>query len=211
VIDTAIPCCCFFLQVLMQLAQAFLSCSQPKRVLDCISIMQGLSTGRTPPAGLLQLSSLALLQQGKLAAASAQLCAWLKQGGQSTAEACAAVRSFLLALNSCGLDSAATNAQERAAAVQAVAAAAGELCRSDPAVALEVVMQLLSEEVSWRKAVLPVCLHRHATATAMPQTFAALPDRTPFMLTIFYFKCHDGCCVCLWRHVVARRAAAVPS
>jgi hypothetical protein len=135
------------LQVLMQLVQAYLSCSQPKRVLDCISVMQGLSTGRTPPAGLLQLSSLALLQQGKLDAASAQLCAWLKQGRQSTAEACAAVRSFLLALHSCGPDSAASNAQGRAAAVEAVAAAAGELCRSDPAVALEVVMQLLGEEV----------------------------------------------------------------
>lgn len=149
---TAVPACRFFLQVLMQLAQAYLSCSQPKHVLDCISTMQGLSTGRTPLAGLLQLSSLALLQQGKLDAASAQLCAWLKQGGQGTAEACAAVRSFLLALHSCGPESAATNVQERAAAVQAVAAAAGELCRSDPAVALEVVMQLLAEEVraAWR-------------------------------------------------------------
>jgi hypothetical protein len=139
-------------------------------------------------AGLLQLSSLALLQQGKLGAASAQLCAWLQHGGQGTEEACTSVRSFLAALHSQphtagtsgggtadgsvsgtigagassnrdraaqgagGMAAAAVkcvSAEERAAAVQQVAAAAAEHCRSDPAVALEVVMQLLMEQVSW--------------------------------------------------------------
>jgi hypothetical protein len=137
--------------------------------------------------GVLQLSSLALLQQGKLGAASTQLCAWLQHGGQGTEEACAAVRSFLAAVhsqpytartsgggtaggtvssavdasaNSNGDDAAqgagsidavavkCASAEERAAAVQQVAAAAAEHCRSDPAVALEVVMQLLMEQVS---------------------------------------------------------------
>lgn len=136
--------------------------------------------------GLLQISSLALLQQGKLGAASAQLCAWLKQGGQRTEEACTAVRSFLVALhahvgpaaNTGGTSAAMTandtaiaaagvqvqdgrargaaaargcSAEERAEAVQQVAAAAAEHCRTDPAVALEVAMQLLADPVSgWR-------------------------------------------------------------
>lgn len=165
----------------MQLAQAYLASEQPARVLQCTSLMQGLSTGRAPPAGLLQLSSLALLQQGKLGAASAQLCAWLQQGAQGTEEACTAVRSFLIALHSqastraahsgdgppsagaegdppaTGAGSAAAagaqasarcSAEERAAAVQQVAAAAADRCRSDPAVALEVVLHLLDEQVS---------------------------------------------------------------
>jgi hypothetical protein len=38
-------------QVLLQLAQAYLASGQPGSVLDCISTMQGLSKGRTPPAG----------------------------------------------------------------------------------------------------------------------------------------------------------------
>jgi hypothetical protein len=137
----------------------------------------------TTPTGLLQISSLALLQQGKLGAASAQLCAWLKQGGQRTEEACTAVRSFLVALDThvgapvsmggttavmtvSDTASAAAgvqvqdgrargaaaaggcSAEERAAAVQQVAAAAAEHCRTDPAVALEVAMQLLADPVS---------------------------------------------------------------
>jgi hypothetical protein len=182
----SLPACCHtsVLQVLMQLAQAYLTCGQPNRVLDCISLLQGLSTGRTPPAGLLHLSSLALLQLGKLGAASAQLCAWLAQGGHSAEEACDAVRSFLVALHTPGavaspgtaagqvsagaaatasaagdsvqaqaaapgqLSSSCCTPQERAAAVQQVAAAAAEHCGSNPAVGLEVVMQLLSSQGS---------------------------------------------------------------
>lgn len=136
------------------------------------------------PPGLLQISSLALLQQGKVGAASAQLCACLKQGGQRTEEACAAVRSFLLALHAhvgasistgagaaacagaatkaaagarvqdgragrgAGAAPPACSAEERAAAVQQVAASAAEHCKTEPAVALEVAMQLLSDPVS---------------------------------------------------------------
>jgi len=146
---------------MLQLAKAYLACNQPSKVLECVSRMQGLSTGRTPLAGLLQLSSLALLQQGKVAAASAQLCAWLQQGVQSTEEACAAVRAFLAALYTLHSPPASAAAAagtgrgiigssdggERAAAVQAVAAAVAERCRSAPAVALEVVMQILAEQV----------------------------------------------------------------
>lgn len=156
------------LQVLLQLAQAHLACRQPARVLAAVSQLQGLCTGRTPPPGLLQVSSLALLQQGKLGPASAQLCAWLQQGGQSTQEACAAVRTFLVALHmldtapaACTTAGAARaaagsthaavpvrcTAGECAAAVQQVAAAAAEHCRSEPAVALEVVLQILAEQV----------------------------------------------------------------
>lgn len=105
-----------------------------------------------------------------MGAAAAQLCAWLQQGGQSTEEACAAVRSFLVALhsNQLGAPTAATAAtdvpgtrpgasssssrraaEDRAAAVRQVAAAAAEHCRSDPSVAVEVVLQLLVEQVGW--------------------------------------------------------------
>lgn len=146
---------------MLQLAKAYLACNQPSKVLECVSRMQGLSAGRTPLAGLLQLSSLALLQQGKVTAASAQLCAWLQQGVQSTEEACAAVRAFLAALHTQHSPPASAAAAastgggvigssdggERAAAVQAVAAAVAERCRSAPAVALEVIMQILAEQV----------------------------------------------------------------
>jgi hypothetical protein len=199
----------------MQLAQAYLTSQQPARVLDCTSLMQGLSTGRAPLAGLLQISSLAFLQQGKLAAASAQLCAWLQQGAQGTEEACAAVRSFLVALHSqagggsskashsgagpaasagaaggraTGASSVAAvrcSAEERAAAVQQVAAAAADRCRSDPAVALEVVLHLLNEQVGWEG----VCVLQDAFHTA--------PNSGTLALSLLLHNCclHNDCCM----------------
>lgn len=151
-------------QVLMQLARAHLACAQPGRVLDCVATLQGLATGRRPPPGIQQLASLALLQQGQLSTAATQLCLWLQQGGQSTEEACAAVRAFLRALHDAaasssmpqaaagGSDSAVTAAavavthSSAAEAVQRVAEAAAERCRSDPGVALVVVQELLSDQ-----------------------------------------------------------------
>lgn len=225
-------------QVLMQLAQAYLTTKQPSKVLDCISIMQGLSTGRTPPAGLLQLSSLALLQQGKVGAASAQLCAWLRQGGQGTEEACSAVRSFLVALHPQGSSARQTaptvqgrhlgdrnaaagevqgagrcSGEEHAAAVQQVAAAAAEHCRADPAVALEVVLQLLAEQVARMHSLTaqvndertPVACSATADITGLSMLVASKP---------FYAMSQTGKVCALADTVCALtmcRAVAVPS
>jgi hypothetical protein len=77
-------------QVLLQLGQAYLATKQYARVLECVTTLQGLSVGCSPLPGLVQLSILALIGQGKLVAAAAQLVAWLKQGSQLAAAAAAA-------------------------------------------------------------------------------------------------------------------------
>jgi hypothetical protein len=77
-------------QVLLQLGQAYLASKQYARVLECVTTLQGLSVGCSPVPGLVQLSILALIGQGKLVAAAAQLVAWLKQGSQLAAAAAAA-------------------------------------------------------------------------------------------------------------------------
>jgi hypothetical protein len=108
-------------QVLLRLGQAYLATQQHAKALECVVTLQGLSVGCMPVPGLVQLSILALIGQGKLLPAAAQLVAWLKQGSQlaaaaacgpnqdpharqqqqqqSTEEACAVVDAFLQALH----------------------------------------------------------------------------------------------------------------
>ncbi|KAF8064657.1 Rnf14 [Scenedesmus sp. PABB004] len=125
-------------QVLLQLGQARLAAGQPGKALDAAAALQGLAAGPVP--GLVQLSCQSLLAQGKLAPASAQLCAWLRQGGQAPDEACAAVDAFLSALH------AAAGPGGDEAAVADVAAAAAERVRGDASVAVTVAMALLASE-----------------------------------------------------------------
>jgi hypothetical protein len=108
-------------QVLLRLGQAYLTTQQYAKALDCVTTLQGLSVGCMPVPGIVRLSILALIGQGKLLPAAAQLVAWLKQGShliaataaaggpgqgqdaqqqqQSTEEACAVVDAFLQALH----------------------------------------------------------------------------------------------------------------
>lgn len=129
------------MQVLLQLGEAYLVVKDYTQALACVSTVQGLTAGCSPVPGLIQLSSLALLGQGKLVPAAAQLCAWLKQGGQagqhgqaeqgdrSAEEACRAVDAFLKALHaSCSASTEAARCEsgQLASGAAASAAAAGD-------------------------------------------------------------------------------------
>jgi hypothetical protein len=112
--------------------------------------LQTLAAGRSLIPGFVRLSSLALLGQNKMSPAVAQLCAWLRQGSQNTREACDTVVAVLSAMHSSPLNEHQDRPSPSAAvqgAVQQLADAAVERCRSDPGVAVAVALQLLSLEV----------------------------------------------------------------
>eukprot|EP00775_Hariotina_reticulata_P012281 gene12281-12417_t len=136
-------------QVLLQLGECHLSGQSFDQAMECASKLQTLAAGHSLIPGFVRLSSLALLGQNKMSPAVAQLCAWLRQGSQTTQEACDTVVAFLGALHSSHLDKHQPLPPQSAAvqaAIQHLADAAVERCQSDPCVAVAVALQLLSLE-----------------------------------------------------------------
>jgi hypothetical protein len=181
-------------QLLLLLAQAHYEAGEHCPALECITQLQGVAPGQPRVQGVVKLSSLALLRQGKADTAALQLSVWLEQGGQTATEAAEAIAAFARAL---GSELHGQQADSAAALVDGITAAACKRCRGDSDAALALVGALV-ELLQACAAALPVlagnCLCHEAACAHPNSTFPSPPPTaTTRLLLLLLHALHPTC------------------